>query len=96
MQYYFISKYKSEFIGASGNLPLTLNETKAFETQSTQIGYLVELQYSLTNKISVGLNFSSGNAKNLIFIDQNDKSQSFKTNNSFRENRFLIALVYKL
>ena len=91
-----ISKYKSEFLGSSGSFPLTLNETKTFETQSIQIGYLVELQYSLTNKISVGLNFSSGTAKNLIFINQNDKNQMFKTQNAFKENRLLAQLIYKL
>ncbi len=91
-----ISNYKSEFVGSSGKLPISLDETQVFEAQALQMGYLAELQYEISKHISIGLNFISGNSKNLIFINKNDKNQMFKTNNSFRENRFLIALVYKL
>lgn len=91
-----ISNYKSEFQSSSGKLPLSLDETQVFGTQALQFGYLVELQYSITNKISVGLNFSSGSSKNLIFTNTNDKNQQFKTQNTFKENRLLAELVYRL
>jgi hypothetical protein len=91
-----VSNYKSEFIGSSGSLPLSLDETQSYEAKAFQFGYLAELQYEITKKISVGLNFSSGNSKNLIFTNTNDKNQTFKTNNSFQENKFLLQLVYKL
>jgi hypothetical protein len=89
-----ISNYKSEFIGSSGNLPLTLDETKTFETNALQFGYLAALQYEINKNISVELNFSSGSSKNLIFTNTNDKNQSFKTQNTFKENRLLAGLVY--
>jgi hypothetical protein len=89
-----ISSYKSAFVRSSGNLPLTLDETKSFETNALQFGYLAELQYEITKKISVGLNFTSGSSKNLIFTNKNDKNQGFKTQNSFKENRLLAELVY--
>jgi hypothetical protein len=89
-----ISNYKSEFIGSSGNLPLTLDETKTFETNALQFGYLAALQYEINKNISVELNFSSGSSKNLIFTNTNDKNQSFKTQNTFKENRLLACLVY--
>jgi hypothetical protein len=91
-----ISNYKSEFIGSSGKIPISLDETQVFEAQALQMGYLAELQYEISKHISVGLNFSSGTAKNLIFINQNDKNQMFKTQNAFKENRLLAQLIYKL
>jgi hypothetical protein len=91
-----VSNYKSEFIGSSGSLPLSLDETQSYEAKAFQFGYLAELQYEITKKISVGLNFSSGSSKNLIFSNKNNKNQTFKTNNSFRENKFLVQLVYRL
>lgn len=91
-----ISNYKSEFQSSSGKLPLSLDETQVFETQALQIGYLAELQYEISKHISVGINFSFGKAKNLVFINKGDSNQSFKTQNSFSENRFLLELVYKL
>ncbi len=91
-----ISNYKSEFQSSSGKLTLSLDETQVFGTQALQFGYLVELQYSITNKISVGLNFSSGSSKNLIFTNTDDKNQQFKTQNTFKENRLLAELVCKL
>jgi hypothetical protein len=91
-----ISNYKSEFIGSSGNLPLTLDETKSFGTNAIQFGYLAALQYEITKKIAIGLNFSSGSSKNLIFTNNNEENQQFKTQNAFKENRLLAELFYKL
>jgi hypothetical protein len=91
-----ISNYKSEFIVSSGKLPLSLDETQIFEAQALQMGYLAELQYEVTKHMSVSLNFSSGNSKNLIFTNKNDKSQILKTNNSFQENKFSLTLIYSL
>jgi hypothetical protein len=91
-----ISNYKSEFIVSSGKLPLSLDETQIFEAQALQMGYLAELQYEVTKHMSVALNFSSGKSKNLIFTNRSDKSQVLKANNSFQENRFSLALIYRL
>lgn len=91
-----VSNYKSTFKSSSGKLPLSLDETQVFSAQALQIGYLVELQYEISKHISVGINFSSGKAKNLIFVNKGDFNQSFKTQNSFTENKFLLELVYRL
>lgn len=88
--------YKSQFIGSSGNLPLTFDETQDFKAEALQMGYLVELHYSLSKHLSVALHFSSGKANNLLFTKSNDKNQFFKTKNTFTENKFLIQLLYTL
>jgi hypothetical protein len=77
-------------------LPLRLDETQIYNAQALQIGYLAELHYELTKHISVGINFSSGKANNLVFINKNDSSESFKTAKTFTENRWLFQLIYKL
>lgn len=91
-----LSNYKSYFIGSSGNLPLRLDETQTFKAQALQIGYLFELQYAISKHLSVAAHFSSGKSNNLLFINKEDKDQSFKTKTAFTENRFLLQLVYSL
>ncbi|HRB71571.1 MAG TPA: hypothetical protein PK776_06960 [Flavobacterium sp.] len=90
------SNYKSQFIGSSGNLPLTFDEIQDFKAEALHIGYLIELHYSLSKHISVALHFSSGKANNLFFSKRDDKNQFFKTKNTFIENNFLIQLLYTL
>jgi len=90
------STYKSQFIGSSGNLPLTFDETQDFKAEALQIGYLIELHYSLSKHLSVALQFSSGKSNNLLFTKRGDKNQFFKTKNQFTENKFLVQLLYTL
>lgn len=90
------SRYKSQFFGSSGNLPLTFDEIQDFKAEALQIGYLVELHYSLSKHISVALHFSSGKCNNLVFSKNDDKSQFFKTKNTFTENKFALQLLYRL
>jgi len=90
------SSYKSQFIGSSGNLPLTFDETQTFKARSFQIGYLIELQYAISNHISVAVHFNSRKSKNLVFNNKDDKSQSFKTKNSFTESSYFLQLIYSL
>jgi hypothetical protein len=91
-----ISNYKATFKGSSGNLPLTFDETQVYNSQALQIGYLVELQYEITKHISIGINFSSGKTDSLVFVNKNNKNQTFKAQNSFSENRWLAQLIYRL
>ncbi|WP_396165672.1 hypothetical protein [Flavobacterium sp.] len=91
-----VSNYKAAFKGSSGSLPLSLDETQIYKAQAIQVGYLVELHHELTKHISVGINFSSGKSNNLVFVNKYDNTQSFKTQNSFTENRLLLQLRYKL
>lgn len=91
-----VSDYKATFKGSSGSLPLTLDESKVYKAQALQIGYLAELQYELTKHISAGINFSSGKTNDLVFVNKNDNNQSFKTQNTFTENRWSLQLIYKL
>lgn len=91
-----ISNYKSEFIGSSGSLPISLDETKSFTAESLQFGYIVGLDYKISKKISLGINYLSGKSKNLVFTNNDDKNQQFKTKNSLSENQFLIQMIYCL
>ena len=91
-----VSHYKATFEGSSRNVPLRLDETQIYNAQALQIGYLAELHYELTKHFSVGINFSSGKANNLVFINKNDSSEAFKTAKAFTENRWLFQLIYKL
>lgn len=91
-----VSNYKAIFLGSSGSLPLTFDETQVFKAEAFQIGFLSELQYELSEHISVGMNFSSGKAKNLVFTNKNDSGQSFTTQKTFTENRWLAQLTYRL
>ncbi len=91
-----VSNYKSQFLRSSRRQPISLDETKTFTAQAIQIGYLLGLNYEISNKISVGLNYSIGKAKNLVFINKNDQNEQFKTQNSFSENRFMLEMIYSL
>lgn len=90
------SNYKSYFLGSSGKLPLILDETQTFKAEALQIGYLAEVQYSISKHLSVALHFSSAKANNLVFTNRQDKNESFKTRQDFHENRFLLQLIYSL
>lgn len=90
------SSYKSQFLGSSGRLPRTLDETQTFRAEAFQIGYLTEVQYAISKQFSVAVHFSSGKANNLLFTNKQDKDQSFKTKNEFSENKFMLQLVYSL
>lgn len=90
-----ISNYKASFTGFTGNTTL-VSITETYNAQALQIGYLAELQYELTKHISVGINFYSGKAKNLVFVNKNDNDQTFKTANTFTESKLFLELVYKL
>lgn len=91
-----VSNYKASFKGSTGSLPLSLDETQIYKAQALQIGYLVELHYDLTKHISIGINFSSGKLNNLVLVNKNNNTQSFKTQNRFTENRCLLQLRYNL
>lgn len=91
-----VSNYKASFKGSSGSLPLSLDEAQIYKAKALQIGYLVELHYDLTKHISVGINFSSGKLDYLVFVNKNDNNPSFKTQNRFIENRWLLQLRYNL
>lgn len=90
------SNYKSHFLGSSGRLPRTLDETQTFKAEAFQIGYLAEVQYVISKQFSVAIHFSSGKANNLLFTNKQDKDQSFKTKNEFSEKRFTLQIVYSL
>lgn len=94
--FFSASNYKSYFLGSSKELPSTLNETQTFKAEALQIGYLAEVQYSLSRHLSVAVHFSSGKANNLVFTNKQDKNESFKTKNDFSEKRFVLQLVYSL
>jgi hypothetical protein len=91
-----VSDYKATFKGSSGNLPLSFDETQIYKAQVFQIGYLTELQYELTKHLSIGINFSSGKANDLIFTEKDYKNVVFKSKNTFKENRVLLSLIYNL
>ncbi|MDR6966906.1 hypothetical protein J2X31_000906 [Flavobacterium arsenatis] len=90
------SNYKTQFLGSSGTLPLRFDQIQTFKTEALQMGYLLELQYAFSESISVGIHFSSGKFNNLVFINKDDKNQSFKVENKFTENRGFLQLVYTL
>lgn len=90
------SNYKSYFLGSSKELPFTLNETQTFKAEALQIGYLAEVQYSISKHLSIAVHFGFGKANNLVFTSKQDKNESFKTKNDFSENRFLLQLIYSL
>ena len=88
-----ISNYKSTFIGSSGSLPLTFDETQTYTAKSLYFGYLVQLDYQLTRKWSVGINYSNSNAKNLIF--KNSSNDTFAISKKINQNNFGISLAYQ-
>lgn len=90
------SNYKTHFLGSSGELPLRFDQTQTFKTETLQTGYLAELQYELSERISVAIHFDYGKFNNLIFTNKDDKNQTFKVNNNFTETRGFLQLIYKL
>lgn len=90
------STYKTQFLGSSGALPLRFDEMQTFKAETLQTGYLLEIQYAVSERISVGIHFSSGKFNNLVFTNKDDKNQSFKVKNKFTENRGFLQLIYTL
>lgn len=90
------SSYKTRFLGSSGALPLTFDEMQHFKAQALKIGYLVELHYALSERISIAVHFDYGASNHLLFKNKDDSSQSFKSENKLTEKRALLQLVYKL
>lgn len=90
------SSYKTQFLGSSGTLPLKFDETQTFRAEALQMGYLMELQYALSEHVSVGVQFSYGKTNHLLFTHTNAKEESFKSNHPFTERKALLQLVYKL
>lgn len=90
------SNYKTQFLGSSGVLPLKFDQTQTFKTEALQIGYLAELQYEISEHISVGVHFDFGTFKNLVFNNIENKNESFKIENRFTETRGSLQLIYKL
>jgi hypothetical protein len=90
------SSYKTQFLGSSGTLPLKFDETQTFRAAALQMGYLLELQYALSEHVSVGVQFSYGKTNHLVFTNTGAKEESFKSNHAFTERRGLLQLVYKL
>lgn len=90
------SSYKTQFLGSSGTLPLKFDENQTFRAAALQMGYLMELQYALSEHVSVGVQFSYGKTNNLVFTNTNAKEESFKSNHVFTERKGVLQLVYKL
>lgn len=90
------SNYKTQFLGSSGALPLRFDEMQTFKAETLQTGYLLEMQYAVSERISVGIHFSSGKFNNLVFTNKDEKDESFKIENKFTENRGFLQLIYTL
>jgi len=90
------SNYKTQFLGSSGALPLRFDEMQTFRAGALQTGYLLEMQYAVSERISVGIHFSSGKFNNLVFTNKDDKNQTFKIENKFTENKGFLQLIYTL
>lgn len=90
------SNYKTQFLGSSGALPLRFDEMQTFKAETLQTGYLLEMQYAVSECISVGIHFSSGKFNNLVFTNKDNKNQSFKIENKFTENRGFLQFIYTL
>lgn len=90
------SNYKTQFLGSSGALPLKFDQMQTFKAEALQIGYLVEVQYEISERISVAIHFDFGTFNNLVFINKDDKDQTFKIENEFTETRGFLQLIYKL
>jgi hypothetical protein len=86
-----ITNYESVFLGSSGNLPLTLDETQTFDAKIFSIGYLVQFEYAILKKWTVGLNFSYANSKNVIF---RRKDETFAIDKKLSQNLFGTFLSY--
>jgi opacity protein-like surface antigen len=87
-----ISHYKSTFIGSSGSLPLSLDETQTFNAKAVYFGYLAQLEYQITSVWSVALNYSFANAKKLIF---NNSNESFGISRNMQQHSFGTSVMYR-
>jgi len=90
------SNYKTQFLGSSGALPLKFDQMQTFKTEALQIGYLIEMQYAISEHISVAIHFDSGKFNNLVFTNKDNRNQSFKVENNFTETRGFLQLIYHL
>lgn len=86
-----LANYESTFLGSSGSLPLSLNETQTFDAKMFAIGYLFQLEYELHKKWSVGINFSYANAKSIVF---RRKNETFAIDKKLNQNIFGTFLSY--
>lgn len=86
-----ISNYKSTFLGSSGSLPLSLDETQNFTAKAFYFGYLAQVEYQISNRFSVALNYSFANAKKLTFTDDDE---SFGVSRNIQQHFFGSSLLY--
>jgi hypothetical protein len=86
-----MTNYESTFLGSSGNLPLTFDETQTFNAKIFSIGYLFQLDYAVHKKWSVGLNFSYANANKIVF---RRKYETFAIDKKLSQNIFGTFLSY--
>ena len=86
-----MTNYESTFLGTSGSLPLTLDETQTFKAKMLSFGYLVQLEYEIYKKWSVGLNFSFANANTIVFREENE---TFAIDKKLNQNAVGISLSY--
>ncbi len=85
-----ISNYKSTFIGSSGSSPLALDETQTYTAKAFYFGYLAQLEYQITPVWSVALNYSFGDAKKLIF---NNNNESFGISRNIQQHFFGTSIL---
>ncbi|OYU83051.1 MAG: hypothetical protein CFE24_13090 [Flavobacterium sp. BFFFF2] len=86
-----MTNFEATFLGSSGNLPLTLDETQTFDAKMFSIGYFFQLDYAVHKKWSIGLNFSFANAKKNVFSRINE---TFAIDKKLNQNTFGIFLLY--
>lgn len=86
-----LSSYKSKFISASGNLPLTFDQTQTYTAKTIYFGYLVQLEYTIHKNWSIGLNYSFANGNNIVF---QRSSESFSIEKKMTQNSFGLNLIY--
>lgn len=86
-----LSNYESTFMGSSGNLPISLEETQKYSSRMYFFGYLAQLEYSINNNWSVALNYSFSNANNIVF--QRDK-EAFSVAKKLTQYSFGMHLLY--
>lgn len=86
-----LSNYESTFIGSSGNLPISLDETQKYSSRMYFIGYLAQLEYSINKNLSVALNYYFSNANNIVF--RRDK-EAFSVSKKLTQNSFGTNLLY--
>jgi hypothetical protein len=86
-----ITNYQSEFIGSSGNFPLTLDEKQTFTAKTFYIGYLFQLEYTLYKNWSIAFNYSYATGKNIVF-KRND--ETFAIDKKLTQNTFGVSFLY--